>query len=125
MNKNIEAAMGNIDSKIDRTREAVDAITSRAEQGVLKAADDVAQQTHDAGTYLHESVQAATQDAHQRLNDSALAIDRGYNRARSEMSRAAASARSFATENPGTALMIAASAGFAVGMLAHRHRPWA
>jgi ElaB/YqjD/DUF883 family membrane-anchored ribosome-binding protein len=125
MNKTIEAAVGNIDSKIDRTRDAVNAITDRAEQRVANAADGVVQQTHDAGTYLHDAVQTATSDAHTRLNDSALAIDRGYNRAKSEVSRAAASARSFATENPGTALMIAASAGFAVGILAHRHRPWA
>jgi len=125
MNKNIEAAAGNIDSQIERTRAAVDAITDRAEQNVLNATAEVAQQTKDAGIYLHQSVEAASAGAHERLNDSALAIDRGYNRARAELSRAAATARGFANENPGTALMIAASAGFALGFLAHRHRSMA
>jgi len=125
MNKNIEAAVGSIDSQIDRTRIAVDAITDRAEQNVLKAAADVAAQTHDAGVYLHQSAEAASSGAHQRLNDSALAIDRGYNRAKAGLTSAATTAKSFASENPRTALMIAASAGFALGVLAHRNRPWA
>lgn len=125
MNKNIETAVSSIDSKIDRTRAAVDAITNRAEQSVVNAADDVVQRTHDAGTYVHESVETATSGAHQRLSDSALAIDRGYNRARTELSRATATARGFAAENPAMALMIAASAGFAIGFLAHRHRSMA
>ena len=52
----------------------------------------------------------------------ALAVDRGYTRARGDLSRAATVATDYVTANPGKTLLLAASAGFALGMLMRRRR---
>lgn len=122
MNTTIEAARENIDLLVDRTGNAVGVATDRAEQRVVSAADDVASRARDAGTYLRAKVLSATSGIHKGLDDSVLAIDRGYVRARSEASRAATAVTDFVSENPRTTMVIVASVGFALGILAHRNR---
>lgn len=100
MLKNIERSQEGVDSWIDRTRDAVVDVAERAESGA----------------------EAAAREAHRRVERAARAIDRGYARTRGEFSRAATSATDYVAENPGKALLLAASAGFLLAMLTNRRR---
>ncbi|MCM2316306.1 MAG: hypothetical protein NDJ92_14250 [Thermoanaerobaculia bacterium] len=118
----IEVTKDRMDAMVDKTGEAVGGLADRAELGVETAAAKVVEQTRGARDYLREKVDSATQKVHRRLDQSATAIDRGYTRASSELSRAAGAATGFASENPRTALLIAATTGFVLGFMVHRHR---
>jgi ElaB/YqjD/DUF883 family membrane-anchored ribosome-binding protein len=122
MIKNIDRTKDGMDSLIDRTRDAVVGVADRAESGVESAAERVVERAHEAGEYVRDGAETASRGAHQRLEGAAKAIDRGYTRARGDLSRAATVATDYVTENPGKALLLAASAGFVLGMLVRRQR---
>lgn len=107
---------------VDKTGEAVGGLADRAELGVENAAAKVVEGSQGARDYLRGKVDTATREVHRRLDQSATAIDRGYTRASSELSRAAEATTGYVSENPGKALMIAASAGFVLGFMVHRNR---
>jgi ElaB/YqjD/DUF883 family membrane-anchored ribosome-binding protein len=120
MIKNIERTRDGMDSLVDRTRDAVIGAAGRAERGVESAAKHVTASAHATGKYVRDGASTASRGAHRRLAGAAKAIDRGYARTRTDLSRAAATASDYATENPGKVLLFAASAGFVLGLLAHR-----
>lgn len=122
MIKNIERTRDGLDSMIDRTRDAVVGAADRAERGVEATAERAVESAHAAGQNVRERAKSASTRAHRRLEDTAVAIDRGYTRARNDVSRAATAATDFVIENPAKSVLIAASAGFVVGMLARRRR---
>lgn len=116
MTKHIERTKDNVGSLVDRTRDAVVAAADRTERGVEAAADRATERTHAAGEYVRDRAKTASRHAHRRLESAAKAIDRGYLRARGDMSRAATTATDYFTENPGKVMLLAASAGFAFGL---------
>mgnify|MGYP003422723117 CR=1 FL=1 len=61
--------------------------------------------------------------AHRRVAGAAEALDRGYTQARSDLARAATATTDYVTANPGKALLLVASAGFVLGLLARGRRP--
>jgi ElaB/YqjD/DUF883 family membrane-anchored ribosome-binding protein len=122
MIKNIERTQGGVDAMIDRTREAVVAATDRAEQGIESVAGRVVEKVHDAGEKIRTSADSATAGAHRGVADAAQAIDRGYNRAKSDLSCAAARATDYVTSHPGKSLLLVASAGFLLGLLVRGRR---
>lgn len=122
MIKNIERSKEGMDSLIDRTRDAVVGVADRAEQGVESAAKRVTKRAHLAGEYVRDGAETASRGAHRRVEGVANAIDRGYTRARGDLTRAATAATDFVAENPGKAMLIAASGGFVLGMLVRRRR---
>jgi ElaB/YqjD/DUF883 family membrane-anchored ribosome-binding protein len=122
MLRNIERTKDGMDSLIDRTRDAVVSVADRAEHGIEATAERVVEQAHLAGETVRGRAAAASLGAHQRVDGVAQAIDRGYVRARGDLSRAAAATTEFVTENPGKALLLAAAAGFLVGTVVHRQR---
>ena len=123
MTKNIERTKDNMDSLVDRTREAVVGATDRAERGVDSAAKLVTESAHAAGDFVRGGAKTASRGAHRRLEGAAKAIDRGYVRACSDLSRAATTATDYFTESPGKALLLAASAGFALGLFVRPRQP--
>jgi ElaB/YqjD/DUF883 family membrane-anchored ribosome-binding protein len=123
MTKNVERTKDNMDSLVDRTRDAVVGVADRAERGVESAAKVVTERAHAAGDFVRDGAKTASRGAHQRLEGAAKAIDRGYVRARSDLSRATTTATDYFTENPGKALLLAASAGFALGLFVRPRRP--
>jgi ElaB/YqjD/DUF883 family membrane-anchored ribosome-binding protein len=122
MIKNIERTKDGMDSLIDRTRDAVVGATERAERGVETVAQRAVEAAHGAGESVREGAETASRGAHRRVENAAQAIDRGYSRARSDLSRAATATSAYVTENPGKALLLAASAGFVFGLLLRRRR---
>lgn len=122
MIKNIERTKNSLDALIDHTRDAVVNVTDRAERGFGSAAESAVETAHVAGDYVREGAESASRGAHQRLAGTATAVDRGYIRARSDLSRAAATATEYLTENPGKAVLCAASVGFLAGLLIGRRR---
>jgi len=117
MIKNIEQTKDGVDSFIDRTRDGVISSASRAERGAEAAAKGVVETVHTAGEYVREGADKAAGGAHRSVGTAATAIDRGYVQARSDLSRAATATTDYFTENPGKALLIAVSAGFALGLM--------
>jgi ElaB/YqjD/DUF883 family membrane-anchored ribosome-binding protein len=118
----IERTKDGMDSLIDRTRDGVVGANESAERGVEAAARVAVKQAHVAGDRTREGAAAASRSAHRQVAGAANAIDRGYTRARSDLTRAATSATDYVTENPGKAVLFAASTGFAIGVLMPRSR---
>jgi ElaB/YqjD/DUF883 family membrane-anchored ribosome-binding protein len=120
--KNIERTKESVDSLIDNTRSAVVGATERAERGVEAAADRVVKGTHAAGKAVREGAETASRGAHERVKGAAKAAEKGYVRARRDLSRAATATSEYVNAKPAQALLLAASAGFLAGMLLGRRR---
>jgi ElaB/YqjD/DUF883 family membrane-anchored ribosome-binding protein len=120
MIKNIERTKDGMDSAIDRTRDAVIAVADHAELGVKSAAGRAVEGAGVASEYVRDGAETAGRGAHRRLDDTAKALDRGYTRARSDLSRATRAATDYINENPGKTMLLVASAGFALGMTMRR-----
>lgn len=118
----IERTKDGVDSLIERTRAGVVGATARAERGVEIAAKLAVKKARVTGKRTRTRAEAAARSAHRRVEGAANAIDHGYTRARSDMTRAAAAATDYVTDNPGKVLLFAASTGFVIGMLLRRSR---
>lgn len=144
MVKNIERTVNGMDNMIDNARNAVVGASERAELGVGIAAEKVAEKAgyaaemvaekaqvvagkaqekvQAAGEMFRDGAECGARAAHQRIQQAADLVDRGYNRVRSDLSRGADVATEYIAENSGKAVLLAASAGFLLGMLATRRR---
>ena len=122
MIKNIERAKDGMGSLIDHTRDTVVGVADDAERGVESAAERVVGTARVAGESFRNAAETTSRGAHQRLERTAKAIDRSYTRAQSELSRRATAAFDYAIENPGKALLLAASAGFLLGTVLRRRQ---
>lgn len=120
MIKNIERTKDTLDSLIDQTHDAVIGATERTERGVEFAAGRAVAGTQAAGKSVRERTESAASGAHRRVEGAAEAVDRNYTKVHGDLTRAATAASDYLSENPGKALLIAASVGFAVGLLARR-----
>lgn len=123
MIKSIERAKDGVDSMIDQTRDTVVGVADRAERGIESGAERLVDRAHVAGESFRDGAETAARGAHQQLRSTAKAIDRGYRRSSDQWARGATAAADYLTENPGKALLVAASAGFVLGMLTQRRRP--
>ncbi len=115
MIKNIEKTKDGMSSLIDGTRDAVVGVAARAERGVESAAQRAVEGAHVAGEFVRGRAETASRGAHRGLDGAADAVDRGYSRAQSDLTRAAAGATDYVTQNPGRSLLLAASTGFVLG----------
>jgi ElaB/YqjD/DUF883 family membrane-anchored ribosome-binding protein len=122
MIKNIERTRDGMDSLIDKTRDAVVGAADRAERGVETTAERAVETAHVAGKSVRDGAEKAARGAHQRVQGTAEAVDRGYTRVRGDLTRVSVATTEYVTENPGKALLLAASAGFLFGMLVRRRR---
>lgn len=122
MFKRVERTEDGMSSMIDQTRDAVVGVADRAEHGVESAAEHVVATAHAAGNSLRDGAETASRGAHQRLRGAARAVDRGYSRARSDLSRAATASTDYVAENPGKTLLVTAAASFVLGVLVGRRR---
>ena len=122
MIKSIERTQAGVDNLIDRARDTVVAASDRAERGVEAAAGQAVERAHAAGERIREGAESASLGAHQSVAGAAQAVDRGYTRAKSDLSRAANRATDYVTANPGKALVLVASAGFLLGLLVRGRR---
>jgi ElaB/YqjD/DUF883 family membrane-anchored ribosome-binding protein len=122
MIKNIAETQAGVDTLIDRARDAFVGVTDHAEHGAESAAENITQGAQAAGDYLRHGAKKATRQAHRRVHRAARAVDRGYAQARSDLDRAAEASSDFVAENPGRSLLIAASAGFLLGLLVRLRR---
>lgn len=122
MVEKIERTKAGMNSLIDRTRDAVVVGADRAERGVESVAEQVVEGAHVAGEYVRGGAATASRSAHRRVDGAAKAIDRGFTRARGDLSRVTTAATDYVTENPGKSLLLATSTGFVLGMLVRRRR---
>jgi ElaB/YqjD/DUF883 family membrane-anchored ribosome-binding protein len=122
MIKNIERTRDGMDSLIDKTRDAVVGAADRAAQGVETAAGRAVETAQQAGKSVRDGAEKAARGAHQRVQGTAQAVDRGYTRVRGDLTRVSAATAEYVAENPGKAILFAASAGFLIGMLLRRRR---
>lgn len=120
MIKNIERTKDGLDELIDRAHDAAVGTADRAERGVGSTAKRAVMEARVAGDHVREATDTAARGAHRGVKRAALAVDRGYTRARGDLSRAATAATDYVTANPGKTLLLAASAGFVLGMLVRR-----
>lgn len=120
MIKNIERSRDGMDSLIDRAREAVVGAADRTERGVESVAKRVVKQTHLAGEHVRGGAEEASRGAHRRVKSAARALDRGYSRAHDDLLRARRATSDYVTGNPGRTLLLAATAGFLVGVVVRR-----
>jgi ElaB/YqjD/DUF883 family membrane-anchored ribosome-binding protein len=123
MAKSMERATDGVDSVIDRTRDAAVSVATRAERSVDAAAESVKETAHTAGEYVRARAETTALGTRRRVKATAKAIDRGYTRARSDLSRATKATTRYVTEHTGQALLLAASIGFVIGALMRRRRP--
>ncbi|HEX9800541.1 MAG TPA: hypothetical protein VGC00_10285 [Thermoanaerobaculia bacterium] len=123
MNEKIERTKEGMSSLIDRTRDAVVGVSESAERRVETAAGRAVERTHAAGERVRAGADTASSGAHRSLESAAQALDAGMARARNDLSRAATATTDYVTANPGKAVLIAASAGFVLGVLARGRRP--
>jgi ElaB/YqjD/DUF883 family membrane-anchored ribosome-binding protein len=124
MMKNIEKTRDTIDSLVDATADVATGVADFAENVAEKTADNFVGKAHEAGSFVRDKVGTTARGVHQQIDDAAEAIDGRYARARAQLSRAASATTSFASSNPGTALILAASVGFIFGFMTHRqHSP--
>ena len=122
MIKNIERTRDGMDSLIDKTRDAVVGAADRAAQSVETAAGRAVETAQQAGKSVRDGAEKAARGAHQRVQGTAQAVDRGYVRVRGDLTRVSAATTEYVTDNPGKALLFAASAGFLFGLLMRRRR---
>ena len=122
MLKNSERTQAGVDTLIDRPRDTVVAASERTERGVESAAELLVEKTHAAGEKIRERAESTSLGAHRSVAEAARAVDRGYARATSDLSRAATTATDYVTANPGKALLLVASAGFLLGLLVRGRR---
>lgn len=122
MFKRVEQTKDGMSSMIDQTRDAVVDVADRAEHGVELAAEHVVAKAHAAGNSVRDGAETASLGAHRRLRGAAQAIDRGYSRARSDLSRAATASTDYVAENPGKTLLVTAAASFVLGALVGRRQ---
>ena len=122
MIKNIERTKEGMDSLIERTRDAVVRATHGAERSVESTAERAVETARVAGKSVRGRAERAARGAHQSAQSAAQAVDRGYTRVRGDLTRTAAATTAYVIENPGKALVLAASAGFVVGILVRGRR---
>jgi ElaB/YqjD/DUF883 family membrane-anchored ribosome-binding protein len=122
MVKKAERIKDEMDSLIDRTRDAVVHAAARAEHGIDSAAENVAERAHTAGKAVRTKAKTAARGAHARLQDAATTIDRGVARAHDGLSQAVTTATDQFREHSGMVLLLAAAAGFVLGLLVPRRR---
>ena len=122
MFKPAERTKDGMDSMIDQTHDAVVGAADRAQHDVESAAQHVVARARAAGDSLRDGAATASRGAHQGLQGAAQAINRGYSRARSDLSRAATASTDYVAENPGKAVLLTAAAGFVLGVLVGRRR---
>ena len=122
MFKRAERTKDGIDTMIDQTHDAVVDVADRAQQGVESVAQLGVEKARTAGDSVRDGAGTASRGAHQGLQGAAEKVDRGYGRARSSLSRAAAASTDYVADNPGKAALFTAAAGFVLGVLVGRRR---
>jgi ElaB/YqjD/DUF883 family membrane-anchored ribosome-binding protein len=113
----LERSKNLADAAVDRARDAVLSSTDQAQRGIDAAASHASDSAHQAGDSVRAATRSVAAGAHRRIERTTALLERGYGRARRDLSRGADNVSDYCGRHPGVALSAAAAAGFLVGVL--------
>ncbi|MEM7354821.1 MAG: hypothetical protein AAF657_28690 [Acidobacteriota bacterium] len=102
---------------MDRAKQKVNAAVGEARQKFQHAAADVGERFQQASAVAQERSQQAREAARERYQVTSARMQDGYNRARRDVDFMVEDVNDFVREKPGTSVLIAAGAGFLLGLL--------
>lgn len=102
--------------KIDAARERLQQVAGQLEDRYRQVSDEVRKGAEKASAELRRGAHAARE----RGTEAAAQLRKGYGRAREQARGLSKDVSDFVQEKPGTALLIAATAGFVIGLLVRR-----
>jgi ElaB/YqjD/DUF883 family membrane-anchored ribosome-binding protein len=106
------------ESKIEAARERLQEVAGQLEDRYREVSDEVRRGAEKAATELRRGARAARE----RGAEAAEQLRKGYGRAREKARGVSRDVSDWVQERPGTALLIAAAAGFVVGLLVRGRR---
>jgi ElaB/YqjD/DUF883 family membrane-anchored ribosome-binding protein len=104
--------------KVDAARERLQEVAGQLEDRYRQVSAEVRKGAEKASAELRRGAQAARE----RGAEAAAQLRKGYGRAREQAHTVGKEVSDFVQERPGTALLIAAAAGFVVGLLVRGRR---
>ena len=115
-----EAAADNV-RKMDQAKKKVAAAAGEAREKFQSVAADVGERFQQASARAQEEIRdrsrGAREAARERYQATSAQLQDGYARVRTDVDYMVDDVNDFVRQNPGTAILIAASAGFLLGLL--------
>jgi ElaB/YqjD/DUF883 family membrane-anchored ribosome-binding protein len=115
-NTSIETPPPEPAGKIDAARERLQQVAGQVEDRYRQVSDEVRRGAEKASVELRKGAKAARE----RGAEAAVQLREGYGRAREQARGLSKDLSNYVQEKPGTALLVAAGAGFLVGLLLRR-----
>lgn len=120
----LDAAREKMNETVEKTREAVGERLETAREKFQSAAKEVNSRLHEASASAQkardvawEQAQHAREEARERYRVASAQLQDGYAKVRTEADYVVDDLNDFVRQNPGTAILIAAGAGFLLGLL--------
>ena len=111
-----DAAADNV-RPMDRAKKKVTAAVGEARERFQHAASDASDRFQQASATAKERSERAREAARERYQVTSAQVQDGYTRVRKDVDYMVDDVNDFVREKPGTAVMIAAGAGFLLGLL--------
>ena len=115
-----EAAADNV-RKMDQAKKKVAAVAGEAREKFQSVAAEVGERFQQASARAQEEIRdrsrSAREAARERYQATSAQLQDGYARVRTDVDYMVDDVNDFVRQNPGTAILIAASAGFLLGLL--------
>ena len=102
---------------MDRAKQRVSAAVGEAREKIQHAAEDVGERFQQATATAKERSQRAREAARERYQVTSAKMQDGYTRVRKDVDYMVDDVNDFVREKPATAVLIAAGAGFLLGLL--------
>ena len=102
---------------MDRAKQRVSAAVGEAREKFQHVAADVGERYQKASTVAQERSRQAREAARERYQVTSARMQDGYTRVRKDVDFVVSDVNDFVRERPGTAVLIAAGAGFLLGLL--------
>ncbi len=103
--------------KMDRTKKRVTAAVGDAREKFQSVASDVGERFQQASATAQERSRQAREAARERYQVTSARMQDGYTRVRKDVDFVVDDINDFVREKPGTSVLIAAGAGFLLGLL--------
>lgn len=111
-----EAVADNVRS-MDQAKKKVTEAVDQAREKFQHAAADVGERFHEASAAAREKSQHAREAARERYQVHSAQLQDGYAKVRKDVDYMVDDVNDFVRQKPGTAILIAAGAGFLLGLL--------
>lgn len=111
-----EAATDNV-RPMDRAKQRVGAAVDEAKQRFQSAANEAGERFQQASATARERSDRAREAARERYQVASAQMQDGYTRVRKDVDYMVDDVNDFVREKPGTSVLIAAGAGFLLGLL--------